>query len=122
MDLQFVQALYQKSTDSNALPEDRNDARNYLSEHEAEIVNAILLLPEMCRYNGKRYESYDSVFYRNCLDAGQKWAADPDGHGGMYSADLTTIPDESDKIGNLLFRFAEDQRARAEDEKKFVTA
>jgi hypothetical protein len=50
MDLAIVEALYQKSVDPTALPEDRGEAGQYLKANEDAIIAEFLAQPENLRF------------------------------------------------------------------------
>lgn len=102
MEIQFIQKLYETANDETAETQDRDDARNYLLEHEDEIVAAFLVLPEMPRSRGGNlmFPTYETAFARNCLDKTSEWNSEL----GRWVSDPASIPDEDDRIGNCLFR------------------
>jgi hypothetical protein len=117
MDTALIEQLYAVANDDTAESKDRDDARNYLSEHEAEIVATFLVLPEMPRSKdgGLMFPDYEKLHFRNCLDATHNWNSEL----GRMQADMSSIPAEADKIGSCLFRWRAARKAQALEAHKY---
>jgi hypothetical protein len=110
MNLQDIPPLYETANDPQALPADRETAARYLLENADEIVSRYLDQHPL-------WKTYEMLCGRNGMDA----VATDQYKNGFIVMDWTSVPAESDKVGNVVFGMARDARMIAE-RKKLVAA